>query len=112
MAPRHDSRNNRRANAPGGAGGRDVAISKSLSWLLRHGAEKERVAMDGRGYVRVDELLRWHKLRSMGVRMEELVGVVEENEKKRFGLLWVGSGDRSEERRVGKGCRCVVGGGR
>src|SRR5438045_6920786 len=63
--------------------------------------------MDGRGYVRVDELLRWHKLRSMGVRMEELVGVVEENEKKRFGLLWVGSGDgngsSSEKEEEGEG---------
>jgi 2'-phosphotransferase len=93
MAPR-DSRSNR-SNPKGSAGswGREVTISKSLSWLLRHGAEKERIAMDGHGYVKVDELLNWHKLRSMGVRMDELVDVVDGNEKKRFGLRWVGSGE-------------------
>jgi RNA:NAD 2'-phosphotransferase (TPT1/KptA family) len=92
MAPR-DSRSNR-SNPKGSTGslGREVTVSKSLSWILRHGAEKERIAMDGHGYVKVDELLHWHKLRSMGVRMDELVGVVEGNEKKRFGLRWVGSG--------------------
>lgn len=98
MAPqdrnrRSGNRTSKDSRATGqGTTGRDVTISKALSWLLRHGAAQERVAMDGQGYVRVEELLRWHKLKALGVGMEELVRVVEGSEKQRFALRWVGTG--------------------
>src|SRR5436305_6994002 len=91
MAPR-DRRSNRgkKDKADGQGLGREVTVSKAISWLLRHGATKERIAMDGQGYVKVDDLLKWHKLKTLGVGMEEVVEVVEGNEKKRFALKWVG----------------------
>ena len=81
----------------GGRGGghgqnqpRDVTVSKAFSWLLRHGAAKEKIAMDAQGYVNVADLLSWHKLRALKVDMAEVGSVVANNEKGRFGLLWVG----------------------
>jgi 2'-phosphotransferase len=93
MAPQ-DRRSNRskKDKADGQGLGREVTVSKAMSWLLRHGAAKERIAMDGQGYVKVDDLLKWHKLKALGVGMEELVEAVEGNEKKRFALKWVGGG--------------------
>lgn len=69
-------------------------MSKALSRLLRHAAVQERIPIDSHGYVRMDHLLGWQKLRSMkpAVTFEEVVGVVEENEKKRFALKYVGGG--------------------
>src|ERR1700722_8461255 len=97
MAPQ-DRRSNRgkKDKADGQVPGREVTVSKAMSWLLRHGAAKERIAMDEQGYVKVDDLLKWHKLKTLGVGMEELVGVVEGSEKKRFALRWVGGGDAGE----------------
>ena len=36
----------------------DVRISKTLSWLLRHGAQHEGLKMRKDGYVKVDDLVR------------------------------------------------------
>lgn len=36
----------------------DVRVSKTLSWILRHGSQSEGLAMRPDGYVRVDELVR------------------------------------------------------
>jgi 2'-phosphotransferase len=36
----------------------DVQLSKTLSYLLRHGAEKEKLVMRADGYVRVSDLVR------------------------------------------------------
>ena len=101
MAPQN-RRNNRgkKDKADGQGPGREVAVSKAMSWLLRHGAATERIAMDGQGYVKVDDLMKWHKLKALGVGMEELVEVVERNEKKRFALRWVGRGDAEENTTV------------
>ena len=104
MAPqdRRSSNRGKKDSHGGGQGGpsREVTVSKALSWLLRHGAAKERIAMDGQGYVRVDALLRWNKLKALGVGIEELVGVVEGNEKKRFALRWVGGGGKEVDGEV------------
>lgn len=72
---------------------RSVLVSKALSRLLRHAAEQERIPIDNHGYVRMDHLLAWQKLRSMKppVTFEEVVESVEENEKKRFALKYVGN---------------------
>jgi 2'-phosphotransferase len=101
MAPQ-DPRSNRgkKDKADGQGPGREVTVSKAMSWLLRHGAAKEHIAMDGQGYVKVDDLLKWHKLKTLGVGLEELVEVVEGNEKKRFALRWVGGGDPGENTTV------------
>ena len=36
----------------------EVRISKTLSWLLRHGAQSEKLEMRKDGYVKVDDLVR------------------------------------------------------
>ena len=52
------SRRDRRRGGGGGGGmPRDVQISKKLSWLLRHGAEKEGLKLGPGGYVNVEEVV-------------------------------------------------------
>jgi len=88
---------------PRGGGGqaRDVQVSKALSRLLRHAAVDEGVPIDKHGYVRMDDLLAWKRLKGLKVGFEEVVEVVQGNAKKRFAMKWAERGG------VGK----VVGGG-
>jgi len=62
--------------------GRMVALSKSLSWLLRHGAAEANVAMDSEGYVLWDEIRALKQFK--GYALEDILHVVENNSKKRF----------------------------
>ncbi|KAH0556696.1 hypothetical protein GP486_005515 [Trichoglossum hirsutum] len=84
------SSHRRRGDRKGGRGdeqSRTVIVSKALSWILRHGAQKEGLELDSAGYANVEKLLEWHKLRSLGVTLEELRTVVAENDKQRFSLI-------------------------
>ncbi|KAL4962313.1 tRNA 2'-phosphotransferase [Aspergillus stella-maris] len=82
---------------PGGgkSGGRDrkpptreVTVSKALSFLLRHGAEKEGLKIDARGYANVADVLAWRKLKSLKVTFPEIISAVETSDKKRFALCY------------------------
>ncbi|CCE83785.1 Piso0_004373 [Millerozyma farinosa CBS 7064] len=66
---------------------RDTLISKSLSYLLRHGAIKEKLDIDSKGYVKVSELLNHNRLKTHKTTVEDIRRVVENNEKKRFLLI-------------------------
>ena len=57
-----------------------------MSYILRHGAEKEGVRMTQDGWVKVQELLRMRKMVSWKVSVDELKGLVETNAKQRFAL--------------------------
>lgn len=46
-----------RGGHKGHGGGKDVAISKTLSWILRHGAVELGLTMGKDGYVPLSELL-------------------------------------------------------
>ena len=50
-----------RRKGGGGGGGRglsrEVQVSKKLSWLLRHGAEKEGLKLGSGGYINVEEVV-------------------------------------------------------
>lgn len=61
-----------------------IKLSKSLSWLLRHGASQEGLQFDEGGYIDVNKILALKQFR----RYEEsdIVKVVETNDKKRFDL--------------------------
>ena len=49
---------NSRGGRRGAAGGnKDTMISKALSKLLRHQAEKAGIALDGEGFARMDEVV-------------------------------------------------------
>lgn len=63
--------------------GRDhhIEISKKLSWLLRHGAPSQGIAMDAAGWVAVGDVLR-----VLGLTYEELAAAVALNTKSRVDL--------------------------
>ena len=51
--------------------------------------------MDTNGYICLSDLLNWHKMkRELGVTFEEVIEEVGVNEKKRFGLLYCGKGQK------------------
>ncbi|KAL8689647.1 MAG: hypothetical protein Q9218_004733, partial [Villophora microphyllina] len=77
----------------GGKGGnrpppsREETISKAMSYVLRHGAEKERLKLDEGGYINCEDLLAWPRLRSLKVTFPELQDIVATNAKQRFALI-------------------------
>jgi hypothetical protein len=52
-------RDRRKGGGGGGGSGlsREVQVSKKLSWLLRHGAEKEGLKLGPGGYINVEEVV-------------------------------------------------------
>jgi len=61
-----------------------VKFSKFLSYLLRHGAAKEGLAMRSDGFVKVDDVLAHRKVR--GMTFAQLQEEVRSNAKQRFAL--------------------------
>jgi 2'-phosphotransferase len=74
---------------------REVQLSKSLSRLLRHAAVEENIPIDDHGYVRLDHVLGWNRIRGMQPRVSaaDVVGVVGGNDKQRFSLKYIGDGE-------------------
>ncbi|KAL8657361.1 MAG: hypothetical protein Q9226_001987 [Calogaya cf. arnoldii] len=66
---------------------REETVSKAMAYVLRHGAEKEKLKLDESGYINCEELLNWHRLRSLHVTFPELQNIVDTNAKKRFALI-------------------------
>lgn len=65
---------------------RDIHISKALSYLLRHGAVKEKLPIDANGFVPLSIILQNNRLKSHKTTVEDVYRVVDSNEKKRFTL--------------------------
>ncbi|KIM44794.1 hypothetical protein M413DRAFT_442760 [Hebeloma cylindrosporum] len=65
----------------------EVRISKTLSWLLRHGAQGEGLAMRKDGYVKVVDLLEHPKLKSQGLTLEGIKAIVKADSKQRYDLI-------------------------
>ncbi|EFP76738.2 uncharacterized protein PGTG_02199 [Puccinia graminis f. sp. tritici CRL 75-36-700-3] len=63
----------------------DVTLSKTLSYILRHGALKERLVIRADGCIRLDDLLKRPKLKNYTI--DDVRRVVAENEKQRFALV-------------------------
>lgn len=63
---------------------KDVQISKAMSFILRHGAEKEDIKINSDGFVEINELLSHKSMKN--VNIEEILKVVENCPKKRFFL--------------------------
>jgi 2'-phosphotransferase len=73
-----------------------------MSWLLRHGAEREGIAMDEQGYINVADLLQWQKMsKELSVTFEEVLEEVKSNVKQRFALLYMPSEITSQVAVVG-----------
>lgn len=106
--PRNRPRESNPANA------RPVAISKALSYVLRHAAEREGLKIDAQGYANVADVvciiitrygllmesadntsvgvqLAWRKLKSLQTTFPEIIDAVATSDKKRFALLHVPS---------------------
>ncbi|GAA6007828.1 hypothetical protein JCM10207_004889 [Rhodosporidiobolus poonsookiae] len=62
----------------------DTRWSKTLSYILRHGAAKEGLKLREDGFVRVEDLMKRPKLK--GCDMETLERIVRDNAKQRFSL--------------------------
>ncbi|KAL3468455.1 KptA family-domain-containing protein [Aspergillus heterothallicus] len=94
-----------RGDRRGGGGGppsREVTVSKALSYLLRHAAEREGLKIDSQGYANVADVLAWRKLKSLKVTFPEIVSAVEKSDKKRFALLYAPDATATmEETRAG-----------
>ena len=60
----------------------DIRISKKLSYLLRHGAEKEGLIIRKDGYCKVLDILKY-----VGISLNKLKEIVSENSKQRFSLI-------------------------
>ncbi|CAH7675248.1 phosphotransferase KptA/Tpt1 [Phakopsora pachyrhizi] len=63
----------------------DVRLSKTLSYILRHGAEKEYLKLRADGFIRLEDVLQRPKLK--GFTVDDVRRVVAENDKQRFALL-------------------------
>ncbi|KAF9352837.1 tRNA 2'-phosphotransferase 1 [Mortierella sp. NVP85] len=71
-----NNRNRNRDDSP------EVRLSKALSWLLRHNAVAQGVAIRPDGYVKVEDVLKHHKFK--GFSLDDIRAVVANNSKKRF----------------------------
>lgn len=62
----------------------DTKLSKSLSYILRHGAEKEKIPILPDGFVKVVDLLKHNNFKNY--KIEDIERVVADNDKQRFTL--------------------------
>jgi len=65
----------------------EVRISKTLSWLLRHGAQSEGLKMRKDGYVKVDDLLQYPKLKAENLTLNMIKEIVRSDSKQRYDLI-------------------------
>ncbi|KZV90412.1 hypothetical protein EXIGLDRAFT_616970 [Exidia glandulosa HHB12029] len=77
--PKRENRRPRREDDP------RVALSKSMSSVLRHNAEKFGLKMRADGYAKVDDLLALPKF--CGQTLESIKAIVDADEKKRYNLV-------------------------
>ncbi|XP_029917639.1 tRNA 2'-phosphotransferase 1 [Myripristis murdjan] len=77
-------RGGRRRRGNRGGENRDVRLSKSMSFALRHGANQMGLQMGADGFLFVDELLAHPQFRSYS--LEDVERVVATNDKQRFKL--------------------------
>ncbi|GAA5945773.1 hypothetical protein JCM1841_001719 [Sporobolomyces salmonicolor] len=87
-------------NPPKSARGRptddpDTRWSKTLSYILRHGAQKESLVLRPDGFVRVEDLLKRPKLK--GCDMDTLDRIVRDNAKQRFTMRGEPTGEGGQE---------------
>ncbi|KAL9001891.1 MAG: hypothetical protein Q9188_005151 [Gyalolechia gomerana] len=66
---------------------REETVSRAMSYVLRHGAERENLKLDEGGYINCVTLLEWHRLKSLKVSFPELRHIVATNSKQRFAMI-------------------------
>ncbi|QKX56566.1 uncharacterized protein TRUGW13939_03671 [Talaromyces rugulosus] len=68
---------------------REVVLSKALSHLLRHSADRENLKISKEGYVNVADLLEARKIKPLKVTLAEILESVSSSDKQRFSLLYI-----------------------
>ena len=71
------------------APGRRTDISRGLTNILRHSAERLKLAIRSDGYLTVSHILATKRFHAQRITMQEIVYVVSENDKQRFQLEWL-----------------------
>jgi 2'-phosphotransferase len=69
----------RRGKGSRGPQDETVRVSKTLSYLLRHGAEKEGLEMGSDGNILLDDILKKQQFR--GVTVDQIRSIVQNNDK-------------------------------
>ena len=75
-----------------------VRLSKALSWLLRHNAVSQGIAIRPDGYVKISAVLNHPKFKDF--TLDDIIKVVDTNEKKRFEILEDAQGQKEYIRAV------------
>lgn len=75
----------------------EVRTSKTISWLLRHAAASQGLAIRQDGYVNVDELLVHPRLSQSALDLDGLRKIVAGDAKKRYDLVFEAVGGASSE---------------
>ncbi|CBQ69672.1 related to TPT1-tRNA 2`-phosphotransferase [Sporisorium reilianum SRZ2] len=75
----------------------DEQLSRALAYILRHGAEKEGLAIRSDGYIQLDDVLGRPRVKSVNMAeaeggkrrpgLDDVKSIVESNDKKRFELM-------------------------
>ena len=68
------------------SGKRLTELSKALSYILRHGAIENKLQMDSKGFVLLDDVLNCGPIKKHKASKNHVYQVVEDNNKKRFEL--------------------------
>ena len=63
-----------------------VTLSKALSKVLRHDAEKLRLEIRSDGYISLDDVMAVNSIKKLKPTIDDIFTVVEDNNKKRFEL--------------------------
>ncbi len=63
---------------------RDIKLSKTLSYLLRHGAVKEKLPVNPDGYIPLAAILNHNRFKSQKYNIQDIIRITENNDKKRF----------------------------
>ncbi|KAF8652158.1 hypothetical protein AX16_004515 [Volvariella volvacea WC 439] len=84
----------------------EVRMSKTLSWILRHGAKSEGLAIRQDGYVRVAELLAHRRFMENGTSFGRLQDIVKADAKQRYELAEV-EGDWMIRARQGHSMKAI-----
>lgn len=91
------NRSNNRNRGPRGDSP-TVRLSKALSWLLRHNAVSQGIAIRPDGYVKITAVLGHPKFKDF--TLDDIIKVVDTNEKKRFEILEDAEGQKEYIRAV------------
>ncbi|KAG0678448.1 hypothetical protein C6P42_000487 [Pichia californica] len=76
---------------------RDILISKKLSKLLRHKAISEGIPIDDKGFVNLNDVLKYKDFKSLKVTFNDILRIVEENNKKRFKLIKIKNNNNNND---------------